>query len=170
MEDAGFRNITFNELVTAYKQQIEGLIRGGVDVIMVETIFDTLNAKAALFAFDLVKEEAGGKLDDMPLMISGTIVDQSGRTLSGQTTEAFYVSMRHAKPFSIGLNCALGAKQMKPFLTKLANVAECFVTVYSNAGLPNAMGGYDETPEEMAKDNLDFAQSGSEHDWRLLWQ
>ena len=160
VEDPGFRNITFMELVTAYKQQILGLVKGGVDIIMVETIFDTLNAKAALYAFDVVREEAGGALDEMPLMISGTIVDQSGRTLSGQTTEAFYVSMRHAKPFSIGLNCALGAKQMKPFLTKLANCAECFVTVYSNAGLPNAMGGYDEKPEDMATDNLAFAEAG----------
>ena len=160
VEDPGFRNITFMELVDAYKQQILGLVKGGCDLIMVETIFDTLNAKAALYAFDVVREEAGGALDDMPLMISGTIVDQSGRTLSGQTTEAFYVSMRHAKPFSIGLNCALGAKQMLPFLTKLSNCAECFVTVYSNAGLPNAMGGYDETPADMAKDNLAFAEAG----------
>ena len=160
VEDPGFRNISFMELVTAYKQQINGLVKGGCDIIMVETIFDTLNAKAALYAFDVCVEEADGALDDMPLMISGTIVDQSGRTLSGQTTEAFYVSMRHAKPFSIGLNCALGAKQMKPFLTKLANVAECFVSVYSNAGLPNAMGGYDETPKDMAVDNLAFADAG----------
>ena len=160
VEDPGFRNITFQELVTAYKQQILGLVKGGCDVLMVETIFDTLNAKAALFAFSLVQEEAAGALDDMPLMISGTIVDMSGRTLSGQTTEAFYVSMRHAKPFSIGLNCALGAKQMKPFLAKLAACAECFVTVYSNAGLPNAMGGYDEKPADMATDNLAFAEAG----------
>ena len=160
VEDPGFRNITFMELVEAYKQQIVGLVKGGCDVILVETIFDTLNAKAALYAFDVAKEEAGGAMDDMPLMISGTIVDQSGRTLSGQTTEAFYVSMRHSKPFSIGLNCALGAKQMLPFLTKLSNVAECFVTVYSNAGLPNAMGGYDETPEAMAEDNVAFADAG----------
>jgi 5-methyltetrahydrofolate--homocysteine methyltransferase len=160
VEDPGFRNITFMELVDAYKFQIGALIDGGSDAIMVETIFDTLNAKAALFAFDLVKEGKKGAIDNMPLMISGTIVDQSGRTLSGQTTEAFYVSMKHAKPFSIGLNCALGAKQMKPFLTKLAKCAECYVTVYSNAGLPNAMGGYDDTPADMAADNLVFAQEG----------
>jgi len=157
VEDPGFRNVTFHELVEAYSQQMRGMVKGGCDVMMVETIFDTLNAKAALFAWDVVVEEANGALDDMPLMISGTIVDQSGRTLSGQTTEAFYVSMRHSKPFSIGLNCALGAKQMTPFLKRMADVAECFVSVYSNAGLPNAMGGYDDTPEDMARDNLVFA-------------
>lgn len=160
VEDAGFRNITFEELVDAYKTQIEALVAGGSDAILVETIFDTLNAKAALFAFDLVKEEAKGRMDDMPLMISGTIVDLSGRTLSGQTTEAFYVSMRHSNPFSIGLNCALGAPQMKPFLQRLSKVAECFVTVYANAGLPNAMGGYDDSPTDMARDNYTFAVEG----------
>jgi len=160
VNDPGFRNITFMELVEAYKQQIEALVDGGIDVLMVETIFDTLNAKAALYAWDLFKEEQDGELDDMPLMISGTIVDQSGRTLSGQTTEAFYVSMRHSKPFSIGLNCALGASQMQPFLKRLSACAECFVTVYSNAGLPNAMGGYDDTPADMARDNMVFAENG----------
>ena len=157
VEDASFRNTSFDELRIAYKEQIAALVEGGVDIIMVETIFDTLNAKAAVFAFDEFCEESGKRL---PLMISGTIVDQSGRTLSGQTTEAFYTSLRHSKPFSIGLNCALGAKQMKPFLYRLANIAECWVSVYPNAGLPNAMGGYDDTPEDMARDVSDFAKDG----------
>lgn len=158
VEDPGFRNVTFDELVTAYYQQVEGLVDGGSDILMVETIFDTLNAKAAVYAIDQYQENTGRRL---PLFISGTIVDMSGRTLSGQTTEAFYVSLRHSKPFCIGLNCALGADQMKPFLQRLANVAECFVSVYANAGLPNAMGGYDDSPalmatycKEFCKDNL----------------
>lgn len=158
VEDPGFRNVTFDELVEAYYTQVEGLVDGGSDVLLVETIFDTLNAKAAVYAIDLYQEKTGRKL---PLFISGTIVDMSGRTLSGQTTEAFYASLRHSKPFCIGLNCALGANQMKPFLARLANVAECFVSVYANAGLPNAMGGYDDTPammadycEEFCKDQL----------------
>mgnify|MGYP006077793277 FL=1 len=157
VEDAGFRNTSFDELRIAYKEQIAALVEGGVDIIMVETIFDTLNAKAAVFAFDEFCEESGKRL---PLMISGTIVDQSGRTLSGQTTEAFYTSLRHCKPFSIGLNCALGAQQMKPFLRRLSKIAECWVSVYPNAGLPNAMGGYDDTPADMARDVLDFARDG----------
>lgn len=158
VEDPGFRNVTFDELVEAYYTQVEGLVDGGSDVLLVETIFDTLNAKAAVYAIDLYQEKTGRRL---PLFISGTIVDMSGRTLSGQTTEAFYASLRHSKPFCIGLNCALGANQMKPFLQRLANVAECFVSVYANAGLPNAMGGYDDTPammasycEEFSKDRL----------------
>lgn len=148
VEDPGFRNVTFDELVDAYYTQVQGLVDGGSDVLLVETIFDTLNAKAAVYAIDLFEEKTGKKL---PLFISGTIVDMSGRTLSGQTTEAFYVSLRHSKPFCIGLNCALGANQMKPFLQRLSNVAECFVSVYANAGLPNAMGGYDDDPKLMAK-------------------
>ncbi|KAF4317592.1 hypothetical protein BBO99_00006531 [Phytophthora kernoviae] len=148
VEDPGFRNVTFDELVDAYYTQLEGLVDGGSDILLVETIFDTLNAKAAVFAINKYQEATGRKL---PLFISGTIVDMSGRTLSGQTTEAFYVSLRHSKPFCIGLNCALGADQMKPFLQRLANVAECFVSVYANAGLPNAMGGYDDTPAMMAE-------------------
>ena len=154
VEDPGFRNVTFDELRIAYKEQCEGLITGGCEIILVETIFDTLNAKAALFAVEEVFEERGFR---MPVMISGTIVDQSGRTLSGQTSEAFYTSVRHTKPFSIGLNCALGAKAMKPFLQRLANVAECWVSCYPNAGLPNAMGGYDEKPEDTALNMVDFA-------------
>eukprot|EP00903_Cladosiphon_okamuranus_P009574 g9116.t1 len=158
VEDPSFRNITFDELVATYKDQTKGLVDGGCDIIMVETIFDTLNAKAAVFAVREYFEENG--LTDIPLFVSGTLVDQSGRTLSGQTTEGFYVSMRHCKPFCLGLNCALGASQMRPFLQRLAKVAECFVSVYSNAGLPNAMGGYDDTPEDMARDNLLFAEEG----------
>ncbi|DAZ94997.1 TPA: hypothetical protein N0F65_000629 [Lagenidium giganteum] len=148
VEDPGFRNVTFDELVAAYYTQVQGLVDGGSDILLVETIFDTLNAKAAVYAIDMFQEKTGKKL---PLFISGTIVDMSGRTLSGQTTEAFYVSLRHSKPFCIGLNCALGANQMKPFLQRLSNAAECFVSVYANAGLPNAMGGYDDSPDLMAK-------------------
>ncbi|EEY61495.1 methionine synthase [Phytophthora infestans T30-4] len=155
VEDPGFRNVTFDELVDAYYTQVEGLVDGGSDVLLVETIFDTLNAKAAVFAINKYQEATGRKL---PLFISGTIVDMSGRTLSGQTTEAFYVSLRHSKPFCIGLNCALGANQMKPFLQRLANVAECFVSVYANAGLPNAMGGYDDTPAMMAEYCEEFSK------------
>ena len=155
VEDPGFRNVTFDELRIAYKEQCKGLLMGGCEIIMVETIFDTLNAKAALFAIEELFDEYDFKV---PIMISGTIVDQSGRTLSGQTSEAFYTSIRHAKPFSVGLNCALGAKQMKPFLQRLSAVAECWISVYPNAGLPNAMGGYDETPAEAGEAALDFAR------------
>lgn len=158
VEDPSFRNVTFDELVVAYREQTKGLVEGGSDGIIVETIFDTLNAKAAVFAVREYFDEHN--LTDIPLFVSGTLVDQSGRTLSGQTTEGFYVSMRHCKPFCLGLNCALGATQMRPFLQRLAKVAECFVHVYSNAGLPNAMGGYDDTPEDMARDNLLFAEEG----------
>jgi len=149
VEDPGFRNCTWDEVVDAYKTQVGGLVDGGAHIILVETIFDTLNAKAALYAIDEYYEESG--CPRLPVMISGTIVDMSGRTLSGQTTEAFYVSMQHAKPICIGLNCALGADQMLPFMQALSNVAECFVHSYPNAGLPNAMGGYDQTPEMFAE-------------------
>lgn len=137
---------------------MKGLIDGGCHIILVETIFDTLNAKAALYAIDEYYEESG--CPRLPIIISGTIVDMSGRTLSGQTTEAFYVSMQHASPICIGLNCALGADQMLPFMQALANVAECFVHSYPNAGLPNAMGGYDETPESFAKSVKLFIDTG----------
>ncbi|RHY94053.1 hypothetical protein DYB35_001508 [Aphanomyces astaci] len=157
VEDPGFRNVTFDELVQAYYEQIEALMDGGSDILLVETIFDTLNAKAAVFAVNKYQDDKNKKI---PLFISGTIVDMSGRTLSGQTTEAFYVSLRHSKPFCIGLNCALGANQMKPFLRRLANVAECFVSVYANAGLPNAMGGYDDDPLLMAKYCGEFCEEG----------
>merc|ERR1719149_610250 len=158
VEDPGFRNCTWDEVVSAYKQQIKGLVDGGAHIILVETIFDSLNAKAALFAIDEYYEESG--CPQLPVMISGTIVDMSGRTLSGQTTEAFYVSMQHAKPVCIGLNCALGADQMLPFMQALANVAECLVHSYPNAGLPNAMGGYDETPESFATSVKLFLDTG----------
>jgi len=154
VEDPSCRNCHFDELVEAYYEQIVALMDGGADILMIETIFDTLNAKAAVFAVNEYLEHTG---IDVPLMISGTLVDLSGRTLSGQTGEAFYYSIRHGKPMCVGLNCALGATQMSPFLEKIAMIAECFVHVYSNAGLPNAMGGYDDTPEDMARDNLDFA-------------
>lgn len=176
VEDPGFRNITFDQLVESYREQCEALVEGGVDILMVETIFDTLNAKAALFAIDLLKksyleksQSAGISSEhaklfeekaDIPIILSGTIVDMSGRTLSGQTTEAFYISLAHSKPLAIGLNCALGAEQMKPFLRRLCNIAECFVSVYPNAGLPNAMGGYDEKPEDMAKSLGEWANAG----------
>lgn len=152
-----YRAITFDQLATAYREQAAALVAGGVDAILVETIFDTLNAKAALFALDDLFEELGRRL---PVMISVTITDASGRTLSGQTIAAFYHSIRHTRPFSVGINCALGGKQMRPYLEELADIAECFVTCHPNAGLPNAFGGYDETPDDMAGIISDFAQSG----------
>ena len=153
----GFRAISFDELRVAYREATEGLIDGGADVIMVETIFDTLNAKAALFAVEEVFEARGGRL---PVMISGTITDASGRTLSGQTAEAFWYSLRHAKPLAIGLNCALGAKDLRAHVDVLAQVADTHVSTHPNAGLPNAFGGYDETPEDMAAVLREFAASG----------
>ena len=157
VEDPAARNVTFDELVEAYFEQIVALMDGGADILIVETIFDTLNAKAALYAVGEYLELTGL---DVPVFVSGTLVDQSGRTLSGQTGEAFYASIRHAKPMCVGLNCALGAKHMTPFVERLANVVECFMHVYSNAGLPNAMGGYDETPEDMAEQNKLFFENG----------
>jgi 5-methyltetrahydrofolate--homocysteine methyltransferase len=153
----GFRAISFDELREAYREATEGLIDGGADVIMVETIFDTLNAKAALFAIEEVFETRGARL---PVMISGTITDASGRTLSGQTAEAFWYSLRHARPLSIGLNCALGAKDLRAHVDVLAQVADAHVSTHPNAGLPNAFGGYDETPEDMAATLREFAASG----------
>ena len=143
VNNPGYRNVDFDELREAYKEQVRGLIEGGSDIILIETIFDTLNAKAAGVATLEVFEEKGVEL---PVMISGTITDLSGRTLSGQTAEAFWYSMRHLKPFSIGLNCALGADLMRPYLAELAHVADARISAYPNAGLPNAMGEYDETP------------------------
>ena len=145
------------ELAAAYKTQIEGLTDGGADCILVETIFDTLNAKAAIFALQEVRDERGIEL---PVIISGTITDASGRTLSGQTVEAFYISVAHAKPLCIGLNCALGAKEMRTHLASLAKIAECYVHAYPNAGLPNEMGEYDQGAEEMQAYIRDFAESG----------
>lgn len=159
VEDPGYRNVTFMELVEAYKEQTMYLWEGGVDVILVETVFDTLNAKAALFAIQTYFEE-DLQMRKPPVFVSGTIVDQSGRTLSGQTGEAFFLSVKHAEPFAVGLNCALGADQMRPFLQNLANYADTYVFCYPNAGLPNAMGGYDDTPEQMAEAMKDFGKSG----------
>ena len=156
----GFRAISFDELRVAYREATDGLIDGGADVLMVETIFDTLNAKAALFAIEEVFEARGARL---PVMISGTITDASGRTLSGQTAEAFWYSLRHAQPLSIGLNCALGAKELRAHIDVLAQVADVHVSAHPNAGLPNAFGGYDETPEDMATVLREFAQAGLLH-------
>ena len=157
VNNAGFRNVTFEELATAYADAARGLLDGGADLLMVETIFDTLNAKAALFA---IAQEFGRRGARVPIMISGTITDMSGRTLSGQTAEAFYYSLRHARPLSIGLNCALGATELRTYVDALAQVAECYVSAHPNAGLPNAFGEYDETPEQMAAIIGEFARSG----------
>ncbi|SDP29208.1 5-methyltetrahydrofolate--homocysteine methyltransferase [Filomicrobium insigne] len=147
VNDPGFRNTSFDVLREAYSEQVRGLVNGGADIILIETVFDTLNAKAAGYATLEVFDELGVEL---PIMISGTITDRSGRTLSGQTAEAFWYSMAHLKPFSIGLNCALGAELMRPYVAELAHVANTRVSAYPNAGLPNAMGEYDQTPHEMA--------------------
>ncbi len=152
-----FRNTSFDELATAYREATRGLIEGGADILMVETIFDTLNAKAALYAIDEVFEELGGRL---PLMISGTITDRSGRTLSGQTTEAFWYSVRHARPLAVGLNCALGADELRQYVDALSRIADCRISTHPNAGLPNAFGEYDETPADMAASIGEFARSG----------
>ena len=160
VNDASKRNVSFDELVAAYTEQLEGLIEGGIDLVLVETIFDTLNAKAALFAYQTVFEN---DCDPPPLMISGTITDASGRTLSGQTVAAFWNSVRHAKPLSVGINCALGAVAMRPHIEELAKIApETFISVYPNAGLPNPLSetGYDETPAMTSGFLKEFAQSG----------
>ena len=152
-----YRAITFDELRIAYKEQVEGLLDGGVDLLLVETIFDTLNAKAALFAIEEVKEERN---IDIPIMVSGTITDASGRTLSGQTVEAFLTSMSHIPLLSIGFNCALGAQQLKPYLQRLARKTDFFTSAHPNAGLPNAFGEYDETPKQMQQFIEDYLQDG----------
>lgn len=158
VNNPGFRATNWDEVVLAYKEQLHGLLDGGVDIILIETVFDTLNAKAAIYAVNEIFDERGISL---PVMISGTIVDLSGRTLSGQTTEAFWNSIRHCPNLlSVGLNCALGAEQMHPFLAELSRIATCFVSVYPNAGLPNEMGGYDETPQHMASVLTQFAEEG----------
>ena len=157
VNDPGARNVTYDELVTAYVEQIRGLVDGGADVLLIETIFDTLNAKAAIFACETYFETSDVGL---PVIISGTITDASGRTLSGQVTEAFWNSVSHAKPLAIGLNCALGGKDMRPYIAELSRVADCFVSCYPNAGLPNAFGEYDETPDETAAIIREFATSG----------
>jgi len=157
VNDPGFRAVTFDELVKAYYDQSKALIDGGADILLIETIFDTLNAKAALFAVQTYFEDTG---KEYPIMISGTITDASGRTLSGQTTEAFLISMSHVPLFSIGLNCALGAKELRPYLQVLAKEAPFYVSAYPNAGLPNAFGGYDETPEQMAEATREYLELG----------
>ncbi|MEO9481910.1 MAG: homocysteine S-methyltransferase family protein [Ekhidna sp.] len=157
VNDPGFRAITFEELKTAYKQQAEALIDGGVDMLLVETVFDTLNAKAALFAIEEIKEE---REIEIPVMVSGTITDASGRTLSGQTTEAFLISISHMDLLSVGLNCALGAAQLRPYLKVLSSKSDFLVSAHPNAGLPNEFGQYDETPEMMADQIKDFLDEG----------
>lgn len=156
VNNPGYRNVTFDELADAYYEQARGLIDGGVDILLVETIFDTLNCKAALFAIQKCQEERG---TDLPIMVSGTITDASGRTLSGQTLEAFWISVSHVNLFSVGLNCALGAEEMRPYLAELSKLADCYVSVYPNAGLPNEFGEYDQTPEEMRDLVGDFINS-----------
>ena len=152
-----YRAVSWAQVVGAYTEQTLALLKAGVDALLVETIFDTLNAKAALFAIEACFDELGLRV---PVMISVTITDASGRTLSGQTIAAFYNSIRHAKPFSVGINCALGGTQMRPYIEELAQLAECYVSCYPNAGLPNAFGGYDETPATMAATLGDFAKQG----------
>ncbi|MEM6370290.1 MAG: methionine synthase [Myxococcota bacterium] len=157
VNNPGFRNVSFDDLVETYTENVRGLVDGGADILLVETVFDTLNAKAALFAIDKFRDEKGL---DLPVMISGTITDASGRTLSGQTTEAFWNSLAHSRPFSIGLNCALGAKELRPYLQELSRIADCNVSAHPNAGLPNEFGEYDQTPEQMADFIREFGESG----------
>ena len=157
VSNPGFRAITFDDLHLAFKEQAEGLLDGGADLLLIETITDTLNCKAAIYAILEIGDERG---IDIPIMISGTITDNSGRTLSGQTVEAFWNSIVHAEPVSVGLNCALGAELMRPFLKNLSDVATCAVSAHPNAGLPNEMGEYDESPDYMAKVVGEFAESG----------
>ncbi|MDP4655929.1 MAG: homocysteine S-methyltransferase family protein [Algoriphagus sp.] len=164
VNDPGYRAITFDQLAEAYAEQVRGLLDGGADIILVETIFDTLNAKAALYAIQEVYEERNMPLDPkeggIPIMISGTITDASGRTLSGQTTEAFLISVSHVPLFSVGLNCALGAKELRPYLKVLAQEAPFYVSAYPNAGLPNEFGAYDQGANEMADQVRDFLKEG----------
>lgn len=157
VNDPGFRAISFDELRIAYKQQVEALLDGGADILLVETIFDTLNAKAALFAIEEVKEERN---IDVPIMVSGTITDASGRTLSGQTAEAFLISISHIPILSVGFNCALGADQLVPHLEVLSGKSDYAVSAHPNAGLPNAFGEYDETPEQMAAQIKEYVEKG----------
>ncbi|HET9458233.1 MAG TPA: homocysteine S-methyltransferase family protein, partial [Candidatus Limnocylindrales bacterium] len=157
VNDAGARNVTFEQLAAAYREAADGLIEGGADIVLIETIFDTLNGKAAIFGVEEAFETAGVRL---PLIVSGTIVDASGRTLSGQTVEAFWTSIAHARPVVVGLNCALGAAALRPHVADLSRVAPIPVSVYPNAGLPNEFGGYDDTPESMAHVIGGFARDG----------
>lgn len=157
VNDPTFRNITFDDLREAYREAAAALIAGDVDVLLIETVFDTLNAKAALFAIEEVFDDLGIRL---PVMVSGTITDLSGRNLSGQTPEAFWNSIRHARPFSVGLNCALGAAQLRPYVAELSRVADTRISAYPNAGLPNEFGEYDELPEDTARHIREWARSG----------
>jgi len=157
VNDPGYRNVTFDELRKAFREQVEGLVAGGADLLLAETIIDTLNAKACMFAIDEFFEDSGLRL---PVMISGTITDQSGRILSGQTAEAFWHSLRHVRPLSIGLNCALGAAQLRPYVAELSRVADVLVSAYPNAGLPNAFGEYDEEPHTTAGHVGGWAKDG----------
>jgi 5-methyltetrahydrofolate--homocysteine methyltransferase len=157
VNDPGYRAVTFDDLVKVYKEQVHALMDGGVDIMLVETVFDTLNAKAALFAID---EVYGERKTELPIMVSGTITDQSGRTLTGQTTEAFLISISHMPLLSVGLNCALGAEMMRPYLQVLNKKASFCVSAHPNAGLPNEFGQYDETPEMMAKQIKSFLDEG----------
>ncbi len=158
VNNPGFRAVTFDEVAAAYTEQIKGLVEGGVDVLLIETIFDTLNAKAAIYAAKNFFRK--NNLPELPIMISGTITDASGRTLSGQTLEAFYTSVAHANPLSVGLNCALGAQEMRPHIEELSQIAGCFTSAYPNAGLPNAFGEYDEQPHETAHIIEEWAANG----------
>jgi 5-methyltetrahydrofolate--homocysteine methyltransferase len=158
VNNPGFRSVYFDEVSGAYYEQVKALVEGGVDLLLIETIFDTLNAKAAIFAIKQFFRDTGKK--ELPIMISGTITDASGRTLSGQTLEAFYISVQHATPISVGLNCALGAAEMRPHIEELSQIAACYTSAYPNAGLPNAMGEYDEQPEETAHFLEDWAREG----------
>ncbi len=163
VNNPGFRAVTFDEVVIAYTEQIAGLVEGGVDILLVETIFDTLNAKAAIYAIKNYFRKyplSEGRGAELPIMISGTITDASGRTLSGQTLEAFYTSVAHANPLSVGLNCALGAQEMRPHIEELSSIAACYTSAYPNAGLPNAFGEYDEQPHETAHIIEEWAKNG----------
>lgn len=158
VNNPGFRALSFDEAMEAYYEQVKGLVEGGVDLLLIETIFDTLNAKAAIFA--IKKFFTDTDRPELPISISGTITDASGRTLSGQTLEAFYISVMHAKPLSVGLNCALGAHEMRPHIEELSQLASCYVSAYPNAGLPNAMGEYDERPEDTGHYLEEWAKEG----------
>jgi 5-methyltetrahydrofolate--homocysteine methyltransferase len=158
VNNPGFRAVSFDEVASAYYEQVKALVEGGVDILLIETIFDTLNAKAAIFA--IKKYFRDTQQPELPISISGTITDASGRTLSGQTLEAFYVSVMHARPLSIGLNCALGAQEMRSHIEELSQIAACYTSAYPNAGLPNAMGEYDEQPEETAHFLEEWAENG----------
>jgi 5-methyltetrahydrofolate--homocysteine methyltransferase len=157
VNNPGYRAVTFDGLVVSYAEQVEALLDGGVDLLLLETVFDTLNLKAAIFACEEVFEKRGMR---WPIILSVTITDASGRTLSGQTVEAFWNSVRHSKPLAVGINCALGAAEMRPYIEELSRIADCYISCYPNAGLPNAFGGYDQTAEEMAALVGDFAAQG----------